>query len=119
MSNTFVQPGDFKKEELFEDIKLGVYMNSFMEWNIDDKRYNQRYIGREAYLIENGEVKGPVKAPILELTTPAFWSAIDAVADDLDWAAAQCGKGEPGQAIPVYTGGPHLRLRNIALGVNQ
>ncbi len=119
MSNTFIQPGDYKKDELFEDIKLGVYMNSFMEWNIDDKRYNQRYIGREAYLIENGEVKGAVKAPILELTTPAFWSAIDAVADDLDWAAATCGKGEPGQGIPVYTGGPHIRLRNITLGVSQ
>jgi TldD protein len=117
MSNTFVEPGDHRREELFEGIKLGVYMNSFMEWNIDDKRYNQRYIGREAYLIENGEVKGPVKAPILELTTPAFWSAIDAVGNDLGWAAATCGKGEPGQGVPVYTGGPHIRLRNISLGV--
>ncbi len=119
MSNTFVQPGDFKKDELFEDIKLGVYMNSFMEWNIDDKRYNQRYIGREAYLIENGEVKGPVRAPILEMTTPTFWSAIDAVGNDLNWAAATCGKGEPAQGVPVFTGGPHIRLRNIALGVSQ
>lgn len=119
MSNTFVQPGDFKKEELFEGVKLGVFMNNFMEWNIDDKRYNQRYIGREAYLIENGEMKGPVKAPIMEMTTPAFWTAIDAVANDLDFASATCGKGEPGQGVPVYTGGPSIRLRGIKLGVSQ
>lgn len=119
MSNTFVQPGDHQVEELFEDVKLGVYMKNFMEWNIDDKRYNQRYIGREAYLIENGKVTTPVKAPILELTTPAFWSAIDAVAKDLDFSAATCGKGEPSQGVPVYTGGPHLRMRNITLGVPQ
>lgn len=119
MSNTFVAPGEFSDEELFADVKLGVYMKSFMEWNIDDKRYNQRYLGREAYLIENGEIKTPVKAPILELTTPAFWSAIDAVGKKLEFSAATCGKGEPSQGIPVYTGGPHLRLRNITLGVSE
>lgn len=119
MSNTFVSPGDHNDEELFEGIKLGVYMKNFMEWNIDDKRYNQRYIGREAYLIENGQVKGPVKAPILELTTPAFWNAIDAVGKKLEFSAATCGKGEPGQGIPVYTGGPHIRLKDITLGVSN
>ncbi|KYK25981.1 MAG: TldD-like protein [Candidatus Proteinoplasmatales archaeon SG8-5] len=119
MSNTFVEPGDRSKEELFEGVKLGVYMNNFMEWNIDDKRFNQRYIGREAYLIENGEMKGPVKAPILEMTTPAFWAAIDAVANDLDFTSATCGKGEPGQGVPVYTGGPSIRLRDVRLGVSQ
>ncbi|MBA3044770.1 MAG: TldD/PmbA family protein, partial [Euryarchaeota archaeon] len=119
MSNTFVQPGDHEVQELFDGVKLGVYMKNFMEWNIDDKRYNQRYIGREAYLIENGEIKAPVKAPILELTTPAFWSAVDAVAKDLAFSAATCGKGEPGQGVAVYTGGPHIRLKGITLGVGQ
>lgn len=119
MSNTFVAPGDHADEELFEGIKLGVYMKSFMEWNIDDKRYNQRYIGREAYLIENGRVTKPVRGPILELTTPAFWSSIDAVGKKLEFAAATCGKGEPSQGVPVYTGGPHIRLRGITLGVGK
>ena len=44
MSNTFVLPGDYKEEELFEDIKLGVYMKNFMEWNIDDKRFHQNIL---------------------------------------------------------------------------
>jgi len=119
MSNTFVAPGDREDGELFEGIKLGVYMKSFMEWNIDDKRYNQRYIGREAYLIENGQVTKPVRAPILELTTPAFWSAVDAVGKKLEFSAATCGKGEPSQGVPVYTGGPHIRLKDIRLGVGK
>jgi TldD protein len=117
MSNTFIKPGDYKTDEIFEDIKLGVYMKSFNEWNIDDKRYNQRYVGREAYLIKDGEVKGAVKAPILELTTPAFWASIDACSRDLDFSSATCGKGEPMQGIPVNVGGPHVRLRGIRLGV--
>ncbi len=116
MANTFVKPGEYSVDELVEDVKLGVLMKSFMEWNIDDKRYNQRYVGREAYLIENGRIGVPVKAPILEMTTPAFWTAIDAVGKDVEFTAATCGKGEPSQGIPVLVGGPHIRLRNIKLG---
>lgn len=116
MGNTFVAPGDHTFEELVEDVKDGVYIKDFMEWNIDDKRYNQKYVGTEAYRIRNGEVKEAVKNPILELTTPAFWSAIDARGKDMDYFAATCGKGDPMQGAPVHMGGPHMRLRNIRLG---
>src|SRR3989442_1035719 len=93
----------------------GVYMKSFMEWNIDDKRYNAKYAGREAYLVENGEVKHPVRNTIIELTTPAFWSAVDAVGKDLDFEAGFCGKSDPGQALDASLGGPTIRLRNVYL----
>jgi TldD protein len=113
MANTFVLPGDMTEEELIEDVKYGVYMKSFTEWNIDDKRFNQRYVGREAYLIENGELKNPVARPIIETTTLKFWSAVDAVSEKVAFDAATCGKGDPAQGIPVYTGGPCLRLRGV------
>jgi len=115
MANTFVEPKDHSVEELLEDVKFGVYMKSFMEWNIDDKRYNAKYAGREAYLVENGEVKHPVRNTIIELTTPAFWSAVDAVGKDLDFEAGFCGKSDPGQALDASMGGPTIRLRNVYL----
>lgn len=115
MANTFVEPKDHSVEELLEDVKFGVYMKSFMEWNIDDKRYNAKYAGREAYLVENGEVKHPVRNTIIELTTPAFWSAVDAVGKDLDFEAGFCGKSDPGQALDASLGGPTIRLRNVYL----
>lgn len=113
MANTFLQPGDMNDEEIFEDIKYGVYMNSFTEWNIDDVRFNQRYIGREAYLIENGELKTPVPRPIIETTTKTFWMTVDAVSKKVEFVSASCGKGDPGQGIPVDTGGPLARLRGV------
>jgi len=116
MANTYLEPGDYKREELIEDIKEGIYIKSFMEWNIDDRRFNQRYVGLEAYKIEKGELKGMVKNPILEVTTIGLWSAVDAVGRDLEFQAAYCGKGDPMQGIPVWTGGPHVRLRNIRFG---
>jgi TldD protein len=113
MANTFVQPGDVNEEEIFEDIKQGVYMKSFTEWNIDDKRFNQRYVGREAYWIEKGKLKHPIARPVIETTTQIFWSAVDAVSKKLEYDAANCGKGDPMQGIPVYTGGPMIRLRKV------
>ncbi len=115
MANTFVEPGDHSVEELLEDVKYGIYMKSFMEWNIDDKRYNAKYAGREAYVVENGEIKHPVRNTIIELTTPAFWSAVDAVGKDLEFEAGFCGKSDPGQALDASLGGPTIRLRNVYL----
>ncbi|AAL81200.1 TldD-like protein [Pyrococcus furiosus DSM 3638] len=115
MANTYLAPGDYTFEELIEDVKLGVYMVSFNEWNIDDRRYQQRYIGREAYLIENGEIKYPVRRPILEITTKGLWSSVDAVGREVEFFPGTCGKGEPGQGVPVWMGGAHARLRDIPL----
>jgi TldD protein len=115
MSNTFFDSGDFSHDELIKDVKLGVYMKTFTEWNIDDKRFNQRYVGRECYLIENGEVKGMVRRPVLEVTTPSMFQAIDACGKNIERHSAQCGKGDPMQGIPVDLGGPELRARGIRL----
>jgi len=115
MANTFVEPGDWKFEEMLEEIKSGVYMKSFMEWNIDDRRFNGKYVGREGYLIKDGEIKGPVRKTVLEITTPIFWSAVDAVGKDLEFEAGFCGKSDPQQALDAALGGPTIRLRNIAL----
>jgi len=38
MSTTYIEPGDHTLEELIEGVKLGIFMNSFTEWNIDDIR---------------------------------------------------------------------------------
>jgi len=116
MANTYVEPGDHSFEELIEDVANGIYIKNFMEWNIDDRRFNQRYVGLEAYRIKGGRLGAMVRNPRLELTTPGLWSAVDAVGDDLSFTAAYCGKGDPSQAMPVWTGGPHIRLRNIMMG---
>ncbi len=115
MANTFVEPADHSLEELLEGVRHGVYMKSFFEWNIDDKRYNAKYAGREAYLVEDGEIKRPVRNTVIELTTPAFWSAVDAVGKDFEFEAGFCGKSDPGQALDASLGGPSMRLRNVHL----
>jgi len=113
MANTYIEPGDHSLEELIEGVDKGIFMKNYMEWNIDDKRLNQKYTACEAYLIEGGEIKGTLYRPKLEVTTQGFYSAIDACSKDLEFSAATCGKGEPMQAIPVFIGGPYVRLRGV------
>ncbi|MDD5133015.1 MAG: TldD/PmbA family protein [Candidatus Nanoarchaeia archaeon] len=113
MSNTFVLPGKTKEEEMIKEIKNGVYIKNFMEWNIDDKRFHQKYVGCESYSIVNGELGKPIRNPALEITTPGLWSSVDAVGKNIAHFSGTCGKGEPMQGIPVWFGGPSLRLKNI------
>ena len=115
MANTFVAPGNLDEKEMTASIKNGVYMRSFTEWNIDDKRYNQKYVSREAYFVRNGKVAGPARGCVLEITTPRFWKSLDGVSKKVEFTAAECGKGDPMQDAAVYTGGPMLRLREVYL----
>ncbi len=117
MSNTYLTPGDRTFEELIEDIELGVYIKSYMEWNIDDVRWGQRYVGLEAYMIRKGELAEPVRNPVLEITTKSFYSLIEAKTKEVRFYAGICGKGEPAQGVPVWFGGPDVRLGKILLGV--
>jgi TldD protein len=113
MASTFLLPGDWTEEEIIADVKHGIYMKSFTEWNIDDRRFNQRYVGREAYMIENGELTTQVTRPTIETSTKTWWSTVDAISKKIDFDAATCGKGDPMQGIPVYTGGPVIRLKEV------
>ncbi|HJX04364.1 MAG TPA: TldD/PmbA family protein, partial [Thermoplasmata archaeon] len=115
MANTFVAPGDFQDDELMGSIKQGVLMHSFTEWNIDDKRFNQKYVSREAYFIRDGELAGPARKCTLEITTPGFWGAIDAVSRKVELSSGECGKGDPMQGMTVTNGGPMIRLREVSL----
>jgi TldD protein len=116
MSNTFVEPGDYSTDEIIREVKHGVYFKTFTEWNIDDKRLNQRYVALEAYLIEQGNAKGLVKSPVLEITTPKLWGSVKARSKHMEFESATCGKGDPMQGAPVWTGGPETLLTGIRLG---
>ncbi|MFX1560497.1 MAG: TldD/PmbA family protein, partial [Promethearchaeota archaeon] len=118
MANTYFEAGDHTFDELVEDVKLGVYMRGFKEWNIDDRRYQSKYTGSEAYLIKNGEITDSmVRRPIMETTSIGLLTALDAVTKDLNFAfPGTCGKGDPAQGVPVFAGGGEIRFREIRLG---
>jgi TldD protein len=114
MSNTYLEPGDWRPEEIIRDTRRGIYVASYTEWNINDTRYSGRYGIFEGYLIENGELKQPVKG-FIEVDTPELWGNVDAVGRDFRLFVGTCGKGNPSQGVPVTMGGPTFRSRNLRL----
>jgi TldD protein len=115
MSNTYMRPGEHTFEELIEEVKDGAFIKSFMEWNIDDRRWNQRYVGLEAFRIRKGEIMERIRNPVLEITTGNLFGSVDAASRELEFEAAICGKGDPMQGAPVWHGGPTIRLRRVKL----
>jgi TldD protein len=120
MASTFIEPGDYSLDEMASEVKKGVYMKSFTEWNIDDVRFQSKYVGLECYLIENGEITSKrIKRPVLETTSLGLFKSIDACgkADTIEWIhAGTCGKGDPMQIAPVFMTGPCMRIRDIRMG---
>jgi TldD protein len=66
------------------------------------------------YLIEAGKVTTPVRGANLIGRAIEVMSSVDAVADDFDTWEGVCGKD--GQAAPVGTGSPTLRISRITVG---
>ncbi len=115
MANTYLLPGDWEDEEMIAEVKRGIFLKSFTEWNIDDRRFNQKYVGREAYMIENGELTTPVRSPVLEITTKGLWSSVDAIGRNVKFFGGSCGKGDPMQGMAVDMGGPMMRAKGIVI----
>ena len=68
----------------------------------------------EGYLIESGKITTPVRGATLIGSGTEVLLNIDAIADDLDIKAGTCGK--EGQGVPVGTGQPTIRIRELTVG---
>lgn len=115
MSNTYIDKGDYSFEEIIESVKKGIYIKSYMEWNIDDIRWNQKYVGLECYLIENGKLGELITNVPLEITTGFYFKNITAVGKDLKFEPGTCGKGDPMQGVPVWFGSPTIKVSNVVI----
>ncbi len=116
MSNTFIEAGDSKKEELFE-VADGVYLVGQKVPSIDSRRYNFQLSAKEGFLVRHGDLTGPFRAASVCGVAPDFFASIDAVADDFEMRPVpNCGKGDPMQTIQVGNGGPHLRGTALVSG---
>ena len=115
MANTYVEPDNITFEDLLEQAKEGIYIKSFNEWNINETRENQKYVGLEAYYIKNGKLGELIKDPVIEITTKSLWNNVAAVDKNLEFNAATCGKGDPMQGIPVFIGGPNMLIEGVTV----
>jgi TldD protein len=114
MTNTYFGPGPARAEEIIADTPRALYAKSLSGGQVNPVTGEFVFGVAEGYLIENGRVGGPVRGATLVGNGPEVLQGIDAIADDLDVKAGMCGK--EGQSVPVGTGQPTIRIRELTVG---
>jgi TldD protein len=114
MTNTYFGPGKAKKDELIADTAKGLYARSLSGGEVNPATGDFVFGVSEGYLIEKGRIGTPVRGATLVGNGPEVLMGIDAVAEDLAVKAGMCGK--EGQHVPVGSGQPTVRIRELTIG---
>lgn len=116
MTNTYMQAGQHKFDEMIESVKHGIFAPHFGGGQVDITSGKFTFSTSEAYLIENGKITKPVKGATLIGSGIEVMQNVSMVADnmELDHGIGVCGK--EGQSVPVGVGQPALKIDKITVG---
>ncbi|MGC9516818.1 MAG: TldD/PmbA family protein [Methanomicrobiales archaeon] len=117
MSNTYLKPGNMEFEELIEDIPYGIYLKGSRGGQVDTGKGIFQFNAAESFMIENGEVKKPLRDVSLSGNILEILNKVDGVGSDFKMSIGFCGKA--GQTAPVGDGGPHVRVNQATVGGMQ
>jgi len=114
MTNTFLLEGPDDPDAIIRDTPYGIYCVALGGGQVNTATGDFVFGITEAYMIENGEITEPVRAAQLIGNGPETLTLVDAVGNDFDTWAGTCGKD--GQGVPVSSGQPTLRVRELTVG---
>lgn len=115
MSNTFIAPGDWKKDELFEDVKRGLLIQGGQYGYVEPAKGQFMFKCDEAYEIIKGDVGQRYRDASLSGVILEVLHNVKGVADDILLGhPGYCGKA--GQDVRVTDGGPHICVTDMVVG---
>lgn len=116
MTNTFMLAGNDDPKEILSTLKHGLYAVNFGGGQVDITSGKFVFSTSEAYLVENGEIKAPVKGATLIGNGPDVLTKVSMIGNDLelDPGVGTCGKD--GQSVPVGVGQPTLKIDEMVVG---
>jgi len=114
MRNTYIERGDWKKEEIIEDTKKGYLLKGAGAGQADSNAEFMFQV-KEAYTIENGELGNLLRSVIMMGNAFDVLKTVDAVSEtfDFDMGFGACGKNQPAK---VDGGGPFIRCDVVVGG---
>lgn len=116
MTNTYMLPGQYQREEIIQSVKKGIYAPQFSGGQVDITSGKFVFSASEAYLIEHGKITTPIKGATLIGNGPEAMGQVSMVGNDLelDSGIGVCGKD--GQSVPVGVGQPTLKIDTMTVG---
>ncbi len=113
MSNTYIRPGSSSAQDVLGSVVDGIYVARLRGGDVDVTSGEFAFTAAEASLIEDGGIGRPLLSLSLLGNGPDALRSVEAVADDLSFVQALCGK--EGQWVPVSYGSPTLLLGGITV----
>ena len=116
MTNTFMTAGERDPEEILRSLKRGVYAVNFGGGQVDITSGKFVFQCTEAYFVEDGKIKYPIKGATLIGDGPSALTRVTMIGNDLklDEGVGTCGKA--GQSVPVGVGQPTLYITGLTVG---
>lgn len=113
MRNTYIAPGDYALEDLFNSVERGIYCKQMGGGSVGATgEFN--FAVSEAYLIEGGQITKPLKGATLIGSAAEIMDKISMSSQDLGLAAGFC--GSVSGSIYVTVGQPHIKVDSITVG---
>jgi TldD protein len=113
MRNTYIAPGDYKIEQLFDSIDRGIYCKKMGGGSVGATgEFN--FAVEEAYFIEKGKLTKPLKGATLIGEAKEIMTKISMCSEDIALAAGFC--GSVSGSIYVTVGQPHIKVDEITVG---
>ena len=114
MSNTFILNGKSTPEEIIANTEYGLYAKNMGGGSVNPATGEFNFAVNEGYIVENGEIKYPVKGATLIGSGKEVLLNIDMVGNDLLRAQGMCGAASG--SIPADVGEPTIRVQNMTVG---
>ena len=116
MRVTYMKSGNREKEELFADVKYGIYCTNYTNGQVMIGPGDYTFYVKNGYLIEDGKLTAPIKDVNIIGNGPDTLSKITKVANDFELSHMSWTCGKDGQSVPVSLGMPSVLVSAITVG---
>ncbi len=114
MTNTFIENGPDKNEDIIASIEDGLYAKQMGGGSVNPLTGAFNFAVTEGYIIRNGKICEPVRGASLVGNGKEILMNIDMVGQNLETAQGMCGSSSG--SIPTDVGQPLIRVSSITVG---
>ncbi|WP_027127883.1 TldD/PmbA family protein [Fusobacterium perfoetens] len=114
MTNTFILPGKSSFNDIIRNTEKGIYAKYMGGGSVNPTTGDFNFAVMEGYIIENGEIKEPVRGATLIGNGGEVLKKIDMVGNNLSYGQGMCGASSG--SIPTNVGQPTIRISEITVG---
>ena len=114
MTNTFIDNGPDKNEDIIASMEYGLYAKAMGGGSVNPLTGEFNFSVKEGYLVRNGKICEPVRGASLIGTGAQILQDIDMVGQNLATGQGVCGSSSG--SVPTDVGQPLICVRKITVG---